>query len=62
MTSNRPLQDVDDDVLAACLCIGALADHIAEHGMGSTQVLMNLERAADGLKRLMAERQAVMTP
>lgn len=52
---NRPLQDVDDDVFAACLCMGALADHVAEHGMGNARVLMNLEPAADGFKRLMAE-------
>lgn len=58
---NRPLQDVDDDLLAACLCLGALADHIVEHGMGNTQVLVNLERAADGFKRLMTERRAVVT-
>ena len=56
---NRLLQDVDDDVFAACLCIGVLADHVAEHGLGNTQVLVNLERAADGFKRLMAERRAV---
>lgn len=61
MTSNRPLQDVDD-VLAACLCIGALADHIAEHGLSNTQVLVNLERVANGFRRLMIERRAVLTP
>lgn len=57
MTPNRSRADVNDDLLAACLCIGALADHIAEHGL-KDQVLINLERAAEGLHRLMVERRA----
>jgi hypothetical protein len=59
MSGNRSLHDVDDDLLAACLCIGALADHIAEHGTGNVLVLANLERATDGFRRLMVERRAV---
>lgn len=60
MTDNRPLHDVDDDLLAACVCLGALADHIAEHGTSNIQVLANLERATDGFRRLMIERRAVV--
>lgn len=59
MTGNRSLHDVDDDVLAACVCIGALADHIALHGTSNPQVLTNLERATDGFRRLLVERRAV---
>lgn len=58
MNTNRSRQDIDDDLLAACLCIGALADHVAEHGL-KDQVLINLERATDGLRRLMVERRAL---
>ena len=56
---NRPLQDVDNDVLAACLCMGDLADHVNNHGTGNEQVLINLERAAEGFRLLMIERRAV---
>lgn len=59
MQGNRSLPDIDDDLLAACLCIGALAEHIGEHGTGNAQLLKNLERATDGLPRLMVERRAV---
>lgn len=58
--ANRTLHDVDDDLMAACLCIGALADHIADHGTGNAQVLANIERAYDGFRRLMTERRAVV--
>lgn len=58
MSGNRSRADINDDLLAACLCIGALADHIAEHGLRD-QVLVNLERATDGLRRLMVERRAL---
>jgi hypothetical protein len=58
MNGNRSRADINDDLLAACLCIGALADHIAEHGLRD-QVLVNLERATDGLRRLMVERRAL---
>lgn len=58
MRANRSRADINDDLLAACLCIGTLADHIAEHGL-KDQVLVNLERATDGLRRLMVERRAL---
>ncbi|MEW9570539.1 hypothetical protein ABQJ54_02105 [Rhodanobacter sp. Si-c] len=58
MQANRPLTDIHDDLLAACVCIGVLADHIAEHGL-KDQVLINLERAMDGLRRLMVERRTL---
>lgn len=58
MNANRSRADINDDLLAACVCIGALADHIAEHGI-KDQVLVNLERATDGLRRLMVERRAL---
>lgn len=58
--ANRSLQDIENDLLAACLCMGALADHIAEHGCNNLQVLVNLERATDGFRRLMIERRAVL--
>lgn len=58
--SNRSLQDIEDDLQAACLCLSALAEHIADHGPGNVLVLVNIERAADGFKRLMAERRAVV--
>lgn len=58
--ANRPLQDIDDDVLAACRCMGSLADHVADNGTSNAQVLINLERAAEGFHRLMIERRAVV--
>lgn len=58
MSANRSRLSIDEDLLAACLCIGALADHIAERGL-KDQVLVNLERATDGLRRLMVERRAL---
>ncbi|WP_201312898.1 hypothetical protein [Dyella sp. EPa41] len=60
--TNRSIHDVDDDLLAACLCIGALADHVSEHGTGNAQVLANIERATDGFRRIMIERRAVVVP
>lgn len=60
MDGNRSLHDIEDDILAACLCLSALAEHVAEHGAGNVLVLANIERAADGFKRLMAERRAAV--
>lgn len=57
MSTNRALQDINDDLLSACLCIGALADHVAQHGLVE-QVLINIEHTADGFHRLMVERRA----
>lgn len=57
---NRTVHEVNDDLLAACACIGALADHVADHGTDNVQVLANLERASEGLHRLMVERRAVV--
>ncbi len=57
---NRTIHDIDDNLLAACLCLGALADHVAEHGTGNAQVLANIERASEGFRRLMVERRAVV--
>jgi hypothetical protein len=57
MGANRDLHDIDGDLLAACLCLGALVDHINEHGLANEQVLTNIERASEGFRRLMAERR-----
>lgn len=56
-TINRSLHEVDGQLLAACHSLGALADHIAAHGL-QEQVLINLERVADGFRRLLIERRA----
>jgi len=53
----RPLQDINDDLLAACLCIGKLTDYTVEHGLRD-QVLVNIERTLQGFHRLMVERRA----
>lgn len=58
MIGARPKAQVDEDLLSACLCIRDLSDRIAQHGP-SDQVLANLERATEGLHRLMVERRAL---
>ncbi|MGN6227123.1 MAG: hypothetical protein ACTHNM_06800 [Dyella sp.] len=58
MIGARPKEQVDEDLLAASLCMRALADRIVQHGP-SDQVLANLERATDGFRRLMVERRAL---
>ena len=59
MGANRDLHDIEGDLLAACLCLGALVDYVNEHGLANEQVLANIERASEGLRRLMTERRAV---
>lgn len=54
---NRPIHDINDDLLAAGLCVGKLADFTAEHGLRD-QVLINFGRCLDGFHRLMIERRA----
>lgn len=55
---NRPLHDIEDDLRAACLCMSELATHVVDQGSNNAQILVNLERAADGFKRLVVERRA----
>ncbi|GLQ98340.1 hypothetical protein [Dyella mobilis] len=57
--ANRPLDEVDAQLLAACHSMGVLADHIASHGL-QEQPLINLERVADGFQRLTVERRAAL--
>ncbi|GGA28686.1 hypothetical protein [Dyella nitratireducens] len=57
--TNRPLDEVDAQLLSACHSLGALADHIATHGL-QEQLLINLERVAIGFRRLLVERCATM--
>jgi hypothetical protein len=57
--SNRPLDEVNAQLLAACHSLGALADHVATHGL-QDQLLVNLERCADGFRRLVVERRAAL--
>jgi hypothetical protein len=55
--ANRPLDEIDAQLLAACHSLGSLADHVASHGL-QDQLLVNLERVTDGFRRLLAERRA----
>ncbi|WP_233842324.1 hypothetical protein [Dyella sp. 2HG41-7] len=57
--TNRPLDEVDAQLLAACHSMGVLAEHIASHGL-QPQLLTNLERVADGFRRLVVERRAAL--
>jgi len=58
ITGARSRMQVDQDLLSACSCMHALADHVDQHGL-SDQVLANLERATEGFRRLMIERRAL---
>jgi hypothetical protein len=58
MTDNRSLHDIREDVLRACSSLHALTEHILEQGL-KPQVLANLERTAEGLRRVMVELRAV---
>lgn len=58
MTGARSKAQVDEDLLSASLCMRALADRIVQHG-ASDQVLVNLERATEGFRRLMVERRTM---
>jgi hypothetical protein len=55
--ANRPLDEVDAQLLAACHSLGVLADHVALNGL-QEQLLINLERVAQGFHRLLLERRA----
>jgi hypothetical protein len=57
--TNRPLDEVNAQLLAACHSMGTLADHIASLGL-QEQLLINLERCADGFRRLVVERRAAL--
>ena len=56
---NRPLDEVDAQLLAACLSMGSLADRIADNGL-QEQLLISLERVTDGFRRLVVERRAAL--
>lgn len=62
MGANRDIHDIDGDLLAACRCMGVLVEYVNEHGLTNDQVLANIERAADGFRRLMVERRASKRP
>jgi hypothetical protein len=62
MGGNRSLHEIEDDLMAACLCLGVLVDHVGENGIVSEQVLINIERTSDGFRRLMVERRAAKCP
>jgi hypothetical protein len=62
MQGNRALHDIEDDLMAACVCLGVLVDHVGDNGIVSEQVLINIERASDGFRRLMVERRAAKYP
>lgn len=57
---NRPLHEVDAQLLAACYSMGSMAEHIATHGL-QEQLLVNLERVTDGFRRLLVERRVALT-
>lgn len=54
--TNRPLDEINAQLLAACHSLGALGDHIATHGL-QEQLLINLERVTDAFRRLLVERR-----
>ena len=58
MTDNRSLHDIHEDVLRACGSLHVLTEHVFEHGL-KPQVLQNIERTAEGFRRLMVELRAV---
>ncbi|HUB91111.1 MAG TPA: hypothetical protein VMA74_15410 [Dyella sp.] len=57
--TDRPLGEVDSQLLAACHSLGALAEHIAASGL-QEQPLINLERITDAFRRLLVERRAAL--
>ena len=57
MTDNRSIHDVREDVLRACGSLHALTEHVFEHGL-KPGVLQNIERTAEGFRRLMIELRA----
>lgn len=57
--TNRPLDDIDAQLLAACHSLGSLADYIASHGL-QDQVLVNLERVTGRFRRLVVERRSAL--
>ena len=57
MGTNRDVHDILEDVLRACGSLHALTEHVFEHGL-KPQVLANIERTAEGFRRLMVELRA----